>query len=148
MVRRRICSGIVIGVSVGLTTAIILSLGSWLIEWYDDHQERRDQVRYFAEIIEVYRDSIFNAEAKRMPDDTIIHEEAVRTYEYEAMQRHVRSALDGRASQLTFDEVWQLERVFEIGYPDPRWLSYSQIDQVFAFLESLDWLGLEPRPDY
>lgn len=37
MVRRRICSGIVIGVSVGLTTAIILSLGSWLIEWYDDH---------------------------------------------------------------------------------------------------------------
>lgn len=83
-----------------------------------------------------------------MPDDTIIHEEAVRTYEYEAMQRHVRSALDGRASQLTFDEVWQLERVFEIGYPDPRWLSYSQIDQVFAFLESLDWLELEPRPDY
>ena len=118
-----------------------------MIGWYEDHQERRDQVKYFAEIIEVYRGSIFNAEAKRMPDGTIIHEEAVRTYEYEAMQRHVRSALDGRASQLTFDEVWQMERVFEIGYPDPRWLSYSQIDQVFAFLESLDWLELGPRPD-
>ena len=82
-----------------------------------------------------------------MPDGTIMDEDAVRTYEYEAMRRHVRSALEGRASQLTFDEVWQLERVFEIGYPNPRWLAYSQIEQVFAFLESLAWLDLEPRPD-
>ena len=144
---RRVGSQILTGILVGVFSGAILSGSHFAIKRIDDRLERQDQVRYFATLFAEYREWIYAAEPEPTPYGYTIRRQAVRTYRYEAMKRHMKSALDGRASQLAFDERHDLELVCRIGDVYPRWLDDAQIDAVFNHLESIHWLGLTPRTD-
>ena len=135
---------VTIGVVVLVLTAAVLFAVNRGYDGFRNDTERKDQIRYFAHLIEEARYDIYNTDAQKYSDGTPTSLQMARTFRYEQLQRDVRSALDGRASQLTYDEVHALESVFMSGYPVWRGLDEPQIDWIFAYFESLEWLGLNP----
>ena len=115
---------------------------------------RKNQIKHIGTMIANDRDRILN-----VSDDTIDaaadHQmpslDAVRYTLFKGMRRELELALDGRSSEVTFDEIRQIRRVFvrddlfKSTGPDriPNNLLYY--DNIFGDLENLKWLKLPNR---
>ena len=112
---------------------------------YQDQKERRQQIQYFAAIFMAYRQLMDEVEFARYGDGISTSADFRRSELYDKMQLEVRIAIARGSNKLTYQEVRQLEVVYELGYPNPRWVSREDVDGIFDYLESLDWLSLPPR---
>ena len=133
------------GVVITVLAAAISALAAWGIDMYQDYKERREQIQYFSAIFMAYRQLMDEAEFARYGDGMSTSADFRRSELYDKMQLEVRIAIARGSTKLTYQEVRQLEVVYEIGYPNPRWVSRENVDGIFDYLESLDWLGLPPR---
>ena len=131
-----IFQGIVIGVFSGLT------LGG--LAWLRNYWVRRDQIKYFRELIIKERKTIYSA--TNLSDPIPIPRDAVRVTVYGGMRRDLFSALEGRASELTFDEkaslshqVGLIEWLVEEKKKTPPFKVYKM---MFDEWEQLTWLNL------
>ena len=136
-----ILQGIVIGVFSGLTLGGFARLR--------DYWVRRDQIKYFRELIIKERKTIYSA--TNLSDPIPIPRDAVRLTIYKDMQHQLSSAVDGRASQLSFDEKRSLPAPLHLA----QWLLVTQkieekgktlplkvYTRIFSDWEQLTWLNL------
>ena len=111
--------------------------------------ERQDQIDYLASRVIQHRQWVYDAEGRQEGERRSMSSEEERTYLVEATLREIRLALDSNASQLSYEETRQLEKATENWNRYPRFLKQEDIDSLFLYLESLEWLGLPPsRIDY
>jgi len=138
-------TGIVIGVSSGL----ILSLSSWGLSYLQDHNEKQDQIKYLASVIDRDRGLIYDeATIQRIVENAPVEtsRENVRKTFYVGMYRELESVFANRASQLSYDEIQEIKKplVSPDLYPEIA-LNDAGYDLVFGKLESIEWLNLPPR---
>ena len=142
MISAEIIEGIVIGVSSG----IILSLFFGGKNYINKHVERRDQIKFLAQILVKNRDLIFNAKSMRHPLSGIeAKREEVRKAYFEDMRRQLESVLQNRASRLSYDEIKEVKDIFFTDlFPDVV-LNEKGYESIFNNLEAIKWLNLPPR---
>ena len=67
------------------------------------------------------------------------------------MRRELELSLDGRSSEITFDEIRQIRRVFVVDdllrnkAQDKFPMGLRHYDQIFGGLEKIEWLKLPER---
>ena len=145
---RALVGNIVAGDAAGVIAGIILAVSSWLIQEAHDRAERRDQIQTLAALISDYEKRIFsiNEGMRFEPDDKVIEvsRDELRRTRYDYLKQRVDSLLDGRASQLSYDERESVRRAFRLSdiYPQAIF-SDGNYREMFAELKALEWLGLE-----
>ena len=145
---RALAGNIVAGAAAGVIAGFILAVSSWLIQEAQDRAERRDQIQTLASLISDYEKRIFgiNEGMRFEPDDKVIEvsRDELRKTLYDYLKQRVDSLLDGRASQLTYDEREGVRRAFRLSDIYPRALfSDGNYREMFTELKALEWLGLE-----
>ena len=141
----KVLEGVVIGVSSGF----ILGLAFWFLDFVKIRNERRDQMEHLAKTIERFRGLIYSANELEMTlkhgsqQQRISKDEIGKAY-FDDMRRQVEGILRGRASRLSFDEIWEVRGVFYTDLFPTVLLNDRGYDQVFRKLESIQWLHL-PR---
>ena len=98
-----IFQGIVIGVFIGVFSGLTL----WLLELGKNRfWVRRDQIQYLHALIMKARKTIYSATdlSKPFRTEEVVSKHDVRVTLYRAMRRDLSAVLEGRASQLSFDE--------------------------------------------
>ena len=86
------------------------------------------------------------------PDGPKLDSKQVRYAHFDGLRRELELALDGRSSEITFDEIRQIRRVFirhdliRNAAPDrlPEGLTFY--NSIFQRLEEIEWLEL-PRDE-
>ena len=144
-----ISAGIITGVFSGVASGLILALFFWAKVYVDNYLARGDQIKFLSGLIEKFESRIFS-----INDDihvshlqqTLPKDKVRRTY-FKDLKRQLESALDGRSSRLTFDEIEELRVIFiELHdlYPDlsPNEQWYSD---TFQKARSVKWLKLTPN---
>lgn len=131
-----ILQGIVIGVASGLTLA--------LLAWIQNRFVRCDQLQYIRALIVKERERIYSS--KDISGPPRYTKDEVRHAIYKDMHRQLFSAIDGRASQLTFDEktsltgpCWPIDWMIETHQALPPFQLYTK---MFSTWEQLAWLNL------
>lgn len=93
-----------------------------------------------------YRDLILNAQTIYVPSIVreLKREEICKAY-FEDMREQLESALENRASQLSYDEIKSVKGVFFTDHFPTVILNDEGYDGIFKELESIKWLKLPPR---
>ena len=141
--------GIITGVFSGVASGLILALFFWAKAYVAKYSARKDQIKFLSRLIEKFESLIFS-----INDDihvshlqqTFPKDEVRRAY-FNDLKRQLESALDGRSSRLTFDEIEELRVIFiELHdlYPgfSPNEQCYSD---TFRKARSVKWLKLTPN---
>ena len=143
-----ILSGAAGGAIAGIVVAFILGASRWIAV----KRRRQDEIDHIREMITNDRRGIYDVSVESAPGDPFtLNCDVVRYALFDGMRRELEFALDGRSSEITFDEIRQIRRVFvrddllESKAPgrSPEGLRYY--DGIFADLEKIDWLKLPPR---
>ena len=141
---------ILAGAVAGVVAGTILALASWMLQEAQDRAERQDQIQTLAALISDYEYQILTiSEGGRFQTGDRVVEvtrDEWRKAKYDYLKRQVDSLLDGRASQLSYDEKQDVRRAFGLSdlYPQAI-LSDGNYREMFAQLEALEWLDLEHR---
>ena len=141
---------IVAGAVAGVIAGTILALSTYLLQEAENRAERQDQIQTLAALISDYENQILGiSEGSRFQlGDKVVEftRDELRKAKYDYLKRRVESLLDGRASHLSYDEKQGVRTAFGISdlYPQAI-LSDGNYREMFAQLESLDWLGLKYR---
>ena len=139
-------TNIVQGVTIGVTSGLILGLFVWAWNSYEHHRERQDQVRYLSATIREHRLSIEKAEGfYHEALDREFNRDELRKAHLDSLYHRVQAILDGRASRLTFDEAHGLRQVFFVLERHPNWIPNDRgYRGLFNDLDAIEWLDLEP----
>ena len=142
MISAKIIEGVVIGVSSGL----ILSLFVWVKDFANKRVERREQIKYLAQLIAKYRDLIYNAETVYLPpmNREVQRSEFCKAY-YEDMRRQLEAAFQNRTSRLSYDEIKKVRDAFYTDLFPTVVLNDKAYNNIFEELKSIKWLKLLPR---
>ena len=130
---------------IGVVTPALIALAYLAYEEVSNRLERQDQIDYLSSRLIEHRQWVYDTEGLQEGGRRDMYSEEDRTHLVEAMLREIRLALDHNASQLSYAEKRQLEIAIENWNRYPRFLKQGDIDSLFLYLESLDWLGLPPR---
>ena len=138
------------GVGIGVSSGFILGLAFWLLDFVKIRSERRDQMEHLAKTIERFRGLIYCASELDM---TLIHgsqqrrisKDEMRKAYFDDMRRQVEGILRGRASRLSFDEIWEVRGVFYTDRYPTLLLNDKGYDQIFGKLEAIQSLHPPPR---
>ena len=139
-----IAKSIVSGVVVGLVLAGFF----WLKDRHKAYKERSEQITYISELLMDYRKKILNATDVPHPKgkETIsVHQ--VRKIFYNKLKGRLDSAISGRASRLTYDEIESVRRIFFEGYNEvlsDRLFPEEIYVKIFDSAKSLEWLNVLP----
>ena len=144
-ISNEITSGIVSGVAAGVVLAVFFGV----IDRIRTHTKRADQIRYLSALIADYRRKILDVR-QDIPhpaggDAITVHQQ--RKLLHDDLLRRLDSALSGRTSELTYDEVESVRSVF--------WGVYNRLlgvrlwpeelyVETFKRAASIKWLGLPP----
>lgn len=99
-----------VGVVIGITVGLVLAVSAAIYDTWTHANERREQLAFFHEIaekmLEVCNDTeeLKTKQVERSADQ-------MRHFHLRNHARHLRSALDGRATRLTFDEIYEVDEV-------------------------------------
>ena len=141
-----IWEGIVIGVSAGFASGLLLSVVIWLKDWFFRWVERRDQIRYLAALIENYMKLIYDADDIDARDQSIgqvISNNQVQKPLLDALWRELQTVFSDRASRLSFDEIRQVKFVFTPLPLIPVWTpNDQQYDRMLNEFRTMKWLKL------
>ncbi len=147
-----VIGGIVSGVAAG----IVLSGFFWLIGEQRRRSERKEQIQYMASLIATYRERLYKPDwGVGPPIENEIGKNIFRKTMFEQMKDQINTALDGRCSRLSFDEINQLRRMINnLSSITDNW-SASELNwtdafcgKLFAWAESFEWLDLPKGPDF
>ena len=143
-----IVSGVAAGFIAGLMVAIVLAANRWI----DENQLRNEQIRHVRELIASERANMYSVSEQfdPLPDGSHLDLNMVRYAHFDFLRKELDLALDGRSSEITFDEIRQIRRVFirhdliRSAAPDrlPEGLTFY--NGIFQSLEEIEWLKL-PR---
>ncbi|MCE2405718.1 MAG: hypothetical protein J4F43_11255 [Dehalococcoidia bacterium] len=141
-----ILNGIISGVAAGVVVSVILGCYGLV----DSKLKRREQISHIREMIATDRAQIYG-----VPEDTDLPSDpnrppssAFRYVLFDGMRRELQLALDGRSSELTFDEIRQVRRAFILSdllkqqAPNSHPVGMRYYDQIFEALEQIAWLKL------
>ena len=142
-----ISSDVTNGIVSGVAAGIVLTVFFAAIDHIRTHAKRTDQIRYLSTLISDYRGKILDVR-EDIPhptdgDPITVHQQ--RKLLHNQLLRQLDSALSGRTSELTYDEVESVRSVFWSAYnrllgdklwPEERYL------ETFKRAESIKWLGL------
>ena len=145
-----IVSGAVGGAIAGLVVTLILAAYSHV----DAKLQRREQISHIREMIATERANIYDIPRfEPLPDGTTPDLNSVRYAMFEYLHRELELALDGRSSEITFDEKRQIRRVFVVYNllrdkgPDKPPDGLNFYSGIFSRLEEIEWLKLPRRED-
>ena len=141
---------IVAGAVAGVIAGTILAVSSWTLQKAQDRAERQDQIRTLAALISDYEYQILiiNEGSRFQLGDNVVEatRDELRKAKYDYLKKRVDSLLDGRGSQISYDEKQDVRRAFGLSDLYPRAiLSDGNYREMFAQLETLEWLDLEYR---
>ena len=145
-IKVRVLIGVLVGSLLLLITAGFSLVGNWIFEGIQSRAERQEQIGYLTSIIVKYRHWVYDIEDRPEAAGTDSTNRAHRTQLIEMMVGELSVALNRNAAQLSFEETRQLEFAIEHWYRFPSFLEPSEIDELFTYLESIEWLDLAPRP--
>ena len=134
MINAEIIEGVVIGFSSG----VILSLFFGGMGYVNKYIKRRNQIRYFAQLILKYRALIHNAKGTYFAKE-VQRSEFCKAY-YEDMTRQLDSTLTNRSSRLSYDEIKEVRDVFDTDLFPGVVLNDRGYDNIFDGQESIKWL--------
>ena len=135
-----IVQGIVIGVASGLTLGFLA--------WIQNRFVRCEQIQYIRELIIKERERIYSSQDLPKPFRTeeVVSKHDVRVTRYRAMRRDLFSALDGRASQLSFDEKTSITNQFGpidwVAETHNKLPPFQLYTRMFSEWEKQTWLNL------
>ena len=140
--------GVVVGVSAGLITSLIMGLFSLL----KHGTERRNQRIHLFKTISHFRNEIYRAVALEPSGDlpSPPSKQDVQRALFNEFRRQLEVILQGRSSRLSFDEVHSVSDVFFTDRFPPEIKVKMQLDdahynRIFDALQSIKWLKLPPR---
>ena len=137
------------GIITGVTSGVILALFFWAKAYVENYLARKDQIKFLSRLIEKFESLIFGVNDDiHVPhlQQTFPKDQARKAY-FDDLKRQLDSALAGRSSRLTFDEIEELRVIF-IGLhdlfpdfrPNKKWYS-----DTFQNARSVKWLKLTPN---
>ena len=141
---------ILAGAVAGVIAGTILAASSWTLQKAQDRAERQNQIQTLSALISDYENQILliNEGGRFQLGDKVVEvtRDELRKAKYDYLKGRVDSLLDGRASQLSYDETQDVRRAFGLSdlYPQAI-LSDGNYREMFAQLEALKWLDLEYR---
>ena len=144
-----IISGAVGGAIAGLVVSILLAgYGLIVAKW-----RRKDQIKHIREMVTNEREQLYSIfDEENAPADPLRpSSDAFRYAAFQVMRRELELALDGRSSEITFDEVRQIKRIFVVDDlirdrdPDRSPEGFRHYDNIFGDLEKIEWLKLPKR---
>ena len=152
-VSNSIISGAAGGAIAGLVVSILLAgYGLIVAKW-----RRRDQIKHIREMVTNEREQLYSIfDEESVPADPLAPSSDVFRYVmFQGMRRELELALNGRSSEITFDEVRQIRRIF-VGdglirdrapdrAPDRSPEGSRHYDKIFGDLEKIEWLKLPKR---
>ena len=143
-----IISGGAGGAIAGLVVTLILAAYSHV----DAKLQRREQISHIREMIATERANIFDVRGfEPLPDGTSPDLNSVRYVMFEYLRRELELALDGRSSEITFDEKRQIRRVFVVHdllrekAPNKTPDGLNFYSGIFSSLEEIEWLKFPRR---
>ena len=146
-----IISGAAGGAIAGLVVTLILAAYSF----GEAKLRRNEQIRHLQEMIANDRAHIYDIpEQTDAPlDPNRPSPDAFRYILFDGMRRELELALDGRSSEITFDEIRQIRKAFilhdllrdKAPGKHPEGLAFY--NDIFKELEEIGWLELPSRED-
>ena len=144
-----ILTGVVSGVASGLVLTIVL----WGWRKCHGRRERRDQIKYVAELIHDARQRVLCPATHLgllntlLGEENSVTEDQLSNIHYERFRFDLSSALSGRCTRLTYDEVAKISEIFlrdrELVPPNHAF-SRKSLRSLFRKAESIKELGLKP----
>ena len=141
-----VLTAVVAGLLVWLITGGFSQGINWIFEGIQNRSERQEQIGYLTSIAVQYRHWVYNIEDRPETAGNDLTNRAHRTQLIEMMLGELSAALNRHASRLSFEETRQLEFAIRNWNRYPLFLEPSEIDALFAYLESIEWLNLPQRP--
>ena len=143
-----IVGGLIIGVGVGVTTAIIL--GTWrLLIWYLD---RGEQIPYIRDLIAGQVDAILTTNDLPPPEPggKPVHADRIRYAIFRRLQSDLEIAISSRATALKYHEVSALRKVIadtdilltSLTLHDRTVMPLDLAEDFYEDVRGLCWLGL------
>ena len=148
---QNIVEGLIIGVGVGVTTAVILGLWRWLMRFRD----RREQIPYIRNLITTQTERILSATDLPSPTSgqESIPADRVRFVFFRELQSALLVVLSSRATALTYREVSSLHKILadvdramtDLTLSKHGIMPLAIAQSFYEQLQSLSWLGLPNR---
>ena len=144
---------IIFGATGGAIAGLVVSIALGAYRLIVTRIRRRDQIRHIREMIVNDREHIYGEfeEGSMPPDPHRPSPNLFRWAIFGGMRRELELALDGRSSEITFDEIRQVRRIFirddliRERAPDKSPDGLRHYDQIFGELEEVEWLKLPKR---
>ena len=144
-----IIAGAVAGTIAGIMVSMLLTARRVIVA----RCRRRDQTNYIREMITTGREQVYGVpdEDNDPSDPSKPNADDFRYIYFDSMRRELDLALDGRATEITFDEIRQVKRMFVLDdlfkskVPDRRPIGLRHYDNIFGGLEKIEWLKLPQR---
>ena len=140
--------GFVVGVLATIASTSIIGLVVWIWKRNRGNREKKNQLESIRKLIIKFRRMIFDVKSDlHIPQlKTTKSVDELRSAYYGHFRRQLTSALDGRTSQLTFDEIEEIRTIF-LGLhelhpnfvPNEKWYV-----NTFNQAVSIKWLRLTP----
>lgn len=146
-------SGIISGATAGAIAGLVVSIILGVYRLIAAKCRRKDQVRHIREMITNDREQLYGVfdEETASVDPNRPSPDVFRHALLGGMRRELEPALDGRSSEITFDEVRQIRRTFVVDdllrskTPDSYPEGLRHYDGIFGELEKIAWLELPQR---
>ena len=144
-----IISGAAGGAIAGIVVSIILAAYRLIVA----KCQRRDQINHIREMITNDREQVYGSpdEENALSEPNRPSSDEFRYTYFSGMRRELELALDGRSSEITFDEIRQIRRIFVVDdllrrkAPDKCPTGLRHYDKIFGDLEKIEWLKLPKR---
>ena len=144
------------GIVSGVASGVVLAIFFWSIGIFRQRSERKEQIQYLACLITTHRERMYKpAYLPNDPVESDIGKDIFRKTQFERMKNEVGTALDGRCSRLSFDEINHLRRILDNWSAiTDEWkatkLNWTDVfcGKLFGELDAIKWLGLPKGPDF
>ena len=99
-----------LGVVIGVTVGLVLAASAAIFDHWSRANERREQITFFAELANKMQEVCDNTAALKT-GQVYKSADQMRHFHFRNHARHLQHALEGRATRLTFDEIYEVENV-------------------------------------
>ena len=134
-----IVGGFVAGIAVTAVVGVCIRINKWCL--------RRNQIRYFREVVSKGIGDLKQVQEGDMhvpaPNVTITPDDLRNLY-YDWMRRTLDAAIDHRASEITYDEVYELRQaLYAVNWTVDKHRAAPKglYDSMVRNLQSIKWLG-------
>ena len=146
-------NSIIVGSAGGAIAGLVVSIVLGAYRLFVSKYRRKDQIRHIREMITNDREQIYGIfDDEGAPTDPYRpSSDAFRYTLLQGMRRELELALDGRSSEITFDEIRKIRRVFVLDdllrckAPDRFPEGLRHYTKIFEDLEKIEWLRLPER---